>query len=44
VIVEEGPPGLRRWPPVTDQILAYAGLADFDTKLEQFTVDPRRSR
>ena len=29
--------------PVTDQILAYAGLADFDTKLEQFTVDPRRT-
>ena len=43
MIGEECPPGLRRWPLGTDQILAHAGPADFDTELEQFTVDPRRT-
>ena len=39
VILEEGPPSLRRWLPLADDVLAHAGLADIDTEFQQLTVD-----
>src|SRR2546426_4149259 len=40
VILQEGPPSLRWRLPVTDQVLAHAGLADVNTEFEQFAVNP----
>jgi len=40
VILQESPPGLRWRLPVTDQVLAHAGLADVHTEFEQFAVNP----
>src|SRR5947209_543345 len=40
VILQEGPPSLRWRLPVTDQVLAHAGLADVYTEFEQFAVNP----
>ncbi len=37
---EEGPPALRRRPPVMDHVLGYCGLREVDAKLEQLSVDP----
>src|SRR6516225_2169320 len=42
VILQEGPPGLRRWLADSHHILANTGLADVDAQLEQFAVDARR--
>jgi hypothetical protein len=36
VILQEGPPSLRWWLPVTDHVLAHAGLADVHAEFEQF--------
>jgi len=44
VILQEGPPGLRRWLAASHHILADAGLADVDAQLKQFPVDARRAR
>jgi hypothetical protein len=44
MILEEGAPGLPGWPPVPYHAVAHAGLADVETELEQFTVDPRCAR
>jgi hypothetical protein len=41
VVLQESPPGLGRRSPAADHVLAHAGLADVDAKLEQFTVNPR---
>ena len=43
VIFQEGPPGLRRWLVVPRHVLAYAGLADVDSELEQLAVYTRCS-
>ncbi len=43
LILQEGPPGLRRRLPPACHVLAHAGLADFDTKFEQFAVDAGRA-
>ena len=40
VILQEGPPSLRWRLPLTDQVLAHAGLADVHTEFEQFAVNP----
>src|SRR2546427_196415 len=40
VILQEGPPSLRWRLPVTDQVLAHAGLADVHTEFEQLAVNP----
>lgn len=39
VMVEEGPPGLRRRLAVAQHVLADAGLADVDAQFEQFAVN-----
>src|SRR6266567_5277454 len=39
VILQEGPPSLRWRLPVTDYVLAHAGLADVYTEFEQFAVN-----
>ena len=44
VILEEGPPGLRRRLAVARHVLADAGLANVDAQFEQFAVNPRWSR
>src|SRR3954470_7978776 len=43
MVLEERSPGLGRWFPAADQILAHAGFAHIDAQLEQFAVDPRRA-
>jgi hypothetical protein len=43
VILQEGPPGLRRWLAASHHILGNTGLADVDAQLEQFAMDARRS-
>src|SRR6516164_5972070 len=43
VILQEGPPGLRRWLAASRHILAHTGLADVDAQLEQFAVDALRA-
>src|SRR6516164_6331110 len=43
VILQEGPPGLRRWLAASRHILANTGLADVDAELKPFAVDPRRA-
>src|SRR2546429_983799 len=40
VILQEGPPRLRWRLPVTNQVLAHAGLADVHTEFEQLAVNP----
>src|SRR5579872_5859006 len=43
VIVQESPPGLRRRPPLADDVLAYAGLADIDAEFKEFAVHSGRT-
>ncbi len=43
VVLEEGPPGLRWRLAMAHQILAYAGLANINAKLEQLAVNARCS-
>src|SRR6516164_4443860 len=43
VILQEGPPGLRRWLAASHHILANTGLADVNVEFEQFAVDARRA-
>ena len=43
MIAKEGLPALRRWPPFPGHVFCNRGLADIDSKLEQFAVNPRRS-
>src|SRR5215472_5018542 len=43
VILQEGPPGLRRWLPASRHVLAHTSLADVDAEFEQFTVAAWRS-
>src|SRR5712692_8228688 len=40
VILQEGPPRLGWRLPVTNHVLAHAGLADVHTEFEQFAVNP----
>src|SRR5947207_2625233 len=40
VILQEGPPSLRWRLPVTNHVLAHAGLADVHTEFEHFAVNP----
>jgi hypothetical protein len=40
---QEHPPGLRRWLPPAQDILAHAGLTDVDANFEQFAVDAGRT-
>jgi hypothetical protein len=39
VIVKKGLPALRWWPPSSRHVLRNRGLANIDTKLEEFAVD-----
>src|SRR5215469_18982763 len=41
VILQEGPPSLRRRLAVSRHIFANAGFANLDAQLEQFSVNPR---
>src|SRR4029077_18697126 len=41
MVLEKGPPCLRRRVPTADHVFAHAGLADIDAELEEFTVDAR---
>ena len=43
VDIQECPPGLRRRLSPTNHVLGHGGLGDFNTELEQFPMDPRRS-
>jgi Recombinase/Resolvase, N terminal domain len=43
VILQEGPPGLRRRLPTAYNVLAHAGLADIDAEFEQFAMDAGRA-
>ena len=43
VIVQEGPPGLRRRTPRSQHILRHCRLGDIDPELEQFAMNARRS-
>src|SRR5260370_26104802 len=43
VILQEGPPRLRRRLPTAYDVLADAGLADIDAEFEQFSVDAGRA-
>ena len=43
VIAEECPPALGRRVSPPDHVLGHAGLSDIDAKLEQLSMDPRRS-
>jgi hypothetical protein len=43
MVTKERPPTLRRRGPPPRHILGDAGLADLDAKLEQLTMDSRRS-
>src|SRR5215831_1577459 len=43
VIIQKGPPGLRRWLSPACNVLAHTRFADVDAQLEQFTVDARRT-
>src|SRR5258708_37856083 len=43
VILQEGPPRLRRRLPTAYDVLAHAGLADIDAEFEQFAVDAGRA-
>jgi hypothetical protein len=42
VILQEGPPGLRRRLAASHHIFAHAGFADVDAEFEEFSVDARR--
>ena len=42
VVLQDGPPGLRRRLAVARHVLPHAGLADIDAELEQFAVNTRR--
>jgi hypothetical protein len=39
VIVNKGPPTLRRWPSSFRHVLRHGGLADIHAELKEFTVD-----
>ena len=41
VIVQKGPPGLRRWLATSRHILANTRFSDVDAELEQFAVNAR---
>ena len=43
VDIQECPPGLRRRLSPTNHVLGHGVLGYFDTELEQFPMDPRRS-
>src|SRR4029077_16112933 len=43
VIADKGSPALRRRGSPPDHVFGHAGLADFDTELEEFSMDSRRS-
>src|SRR5580700_825187 len=43
VILEEGPPALRRRLPLAYHVFAHAGLADVDAEFEQFATDAGRA-
>src|ERR1700732_958354 len=43
VVAEECPPALGRRVSSPDHVLGHAGLSDIDAKLEEFSMDPRRS-
>src|SRR6202011_6204082 len=43
MIVEKCFPTLGRRPCTPNHILGHAGLPDFDTEIEQLSMDPRRS-
>ena len=44
MIAKEGLPALRRWPPSLCHVFCNGRLADIDAKLEQFAMNPWRSR
>jgi len=44
VVVQESPPRLGGRFSLTNHVLGHGGLGYFDTELEQFPMDPRRSR
>src|SRR5665647_1322103 len=41
VVLQEGPPCLRRRITTADHVFAHAGIADVNAELEEFTVDAR---
>jgi len=43
VVVQESPPRLGRRFSLRNHVLGHGDLGDFDTELEQFPMDPRRS-
>jgi hypothetical protein len=43
VVLEEGPPTLRRWFSSAHQVLADTRLTDLDAKFEQLAMNPRSS-
>ena len=43
MIAKKGLPALQRRPCSFRHIFCHGGLADIDTKLEQLTMDPRRT-
>src|SRR4051794_12137367 len=43
MVLEEGPPSLRRWFPITHEILAHARLPDVDAELQKLAVNVRRA-
>jgi hypothetical protein len=43
VILQEGPPRLRRRLPTAYEVFAHAGLADIEAEFEQFAVDAGRA-
>ena len=43
MIVEEGPPRLRRRLPTSDHVFGHRGLGNLNTQLHEFAVNPRRA-
>src|SRR6202040_995859 len=43
VILQEGPPALRRRLPLAYDVIAHAGFADVDAEFEQFAMDAGRA-
>ena len=43
MILQKRSPRLRRWLAASRHVLAHTGFADVDTKLEEFSMDARRS-
>ena len=41
VVLQKRAPILRRWPPVSDQVLSNRGLRQLESQFQQFSVNPR---